>query len=110
MHLSTRLNAGLGMDNPMVVGKCFVDIRLYGMRSLKDKRKVIQSLVSRLQQKFRVSCAEVGENDTWGRAFIGMAFVSNRVQHVERLLKNAVLWIEGNVDGEILDYEIDIIS
>jgi len=87
-----------------------VDIRLYGMRSLKDKRRVIQSLISRLQQKFKVSCAEVGGNDTWGRAFIGMAFVSNQGRHAEELLRSAVLWIEGNVDGEILDYKIDIIS
>ncbi|HHW18429.1 MAG TPA: DUF503 domain-containing protein [Firmicutes bacterium] len=94
----------------MVVGKCLLDIRLYGVRSLKDKRRVIQSLLSRLQQKFGVSCAEVGENDTWGRALVGMAFVTNEGRHAEEVMRSAVLWVEGNIDGEILNAQVDIIT
>ena len=94
----------------MVVGQCLIDIRLYGARLLKDKRRVTKSLISRLQQKFGVSCAEVGANDSWGRLLLGMAVVTNSQSHALQILNNAVLWVEDNIDGEIVDFQIDIIT
>ncbi|MGI6162312.1 MAG: DUF503 domain-containing protein [Bacillota bacterium] len=94
----------------MVVGQCLVDIRLFGVGSLKDKRRVIKSLISKLKNKFGVSCAEVGANDTWGRALLGMAFVTNRENHAVEVLQGAVLCIESNIDGQVLDFQIDIIT
>ncbi len=94
----------------MVVGHCLVDIRLFGTNSLKDKRRVLKSLTTRLCRNFGLSCAEVGANDSWGRAFLGLAVVSNRVDHAERVLQKAVSWIQNNIDGEVLDCQIDIIT
>ncbi len=94
----------------MIVGQCLVDIRLFGVHSLKEKRRVMSSLITRLRQKFGLSCAEVGANDTWGRALVGMAFVSNQGSHVTEVLQRAVLWIENNIDGLVLNFQIDIIT
>jgi uncharacterized protein YlxP (DUF503 family) len=93
----------------MVVGKCLIDMRLNGTRSLKDKRRVIQSLLAHLK-RFGLACAEVGENDTWGRALLGIACVSNQRRHAEEVLRRAVLWVEGNIDGEVLSSEIELIG
>lgn len=94
----------------MVVGQCLLDIRLFGMYSLKDKRRVTKSLVSKLQQRFGVSCAEVGANECWGRVLLGIAVVTNQESHALDILNKAVLWIEDNIDGEVVDFHIDIIT
>jgi len=94
----------------MVVGQCLLDIRLFGMHSLKDKRRVTKSLVSKLQQRFGVSCAEVGANERWGRVLLGIAVVTNQESHALDILNKAVLWIEDNIDGEVVDFHIDIIT
>ncbi len=94
----------------MIVGQCLVDIRFFGINSLKEKRRVIRSLTTRLRQKFGLSCAEVGANEIWGRAFLGMAIVSNRQNHAKDILQNAVSWVESNIDGQVLDFQIDIIT
>ncbi len=80
------------------------------MHSLKDKRRVTKSLVSKLQQRFGVSCAEVGANECWGRVLLGIAVVTNQESHALDILNKAVLWIEDNIDGEVVDFHIDIIT
>lgn len=92
----------------MIVGKCLVDIRLNGSRSLKDKRRVLKSLLTRLNREFGLACAEVGANDVWGRAFVGMACVSNDGRHAEEVLRRAVLWVQSNIDGEVFLREIEV--
>jgi hypothetical protein len=92
----------------MVVGKCLLDMRLNGTRSLKDKRRVLTSLLARLNREFGLACAEVGDNDIWGRALLGLACVSNDGRHAEEVLRRAVLWVQGNIDGEVLSSEIEL--
>lgn len=93
----------------MVVGKCLLDLRLYGTRSLKDKRRVVQSLIQKLRQKYGLACAEVGEQEVWGRAVIGLACVSNEGRHAETLLRSAARWVEENIEGEVLFSDIQLI-
>jgi len=94
----------------MVVGQCLVDIRLFGINSLKEKRRVMKSLTTRLRRNFGLSFAEVGANESWGRLVLGMAFVSNQGTHAREILERAVSWIENNIDGQVLDFQIDIIT
>lgn len=94
----------------MVVGQCLVDIRLFGINSLKEKRRVMKSLTTRLRRNFGLSVAEVGTNESWGRLVLGMAFVSNQGTHAREILERAVSWIENNIDGQVLDFQIDIIT
>ncbi len=46
-------------------------------RSLKEKRSVLKRVLSRTQQTFSLSIAEVGEQDNWKHAVIGFAVVGN---------------------------------
>ena len=62
--------------------------------SIKDKRKVVSSMKSRLQRKFRLSCAEVDLQDSLGFAEIGAAIVSNSKTFGEKVLNEAVRLVE----------------
>lgn len=71
----------------MVVGLLRVDLAIEGSNSLKDKRRVLSSLLSRLRNDFRLSAAEIEDNDQWRSACIGVAIVSNSSREVESVLQ-----------------------
>ena len=59
----------------MIVGISVFELHLHSSRSLKDKRRVVKSLVERIHQKWRVSIAETGFHDLHQRAEIALAIV-----------------------------------
>jgi uncharacterized protein len=76
------------------VGVCTLKIYIPGSQSLKDKRSVVKSLVSRLQKQFNISIAEVGDHELWQITTIGMACVSNHNYRVEEVIDAAISTIE----------------
>jgi len=74
----------------MVVGTLELSIRINGAFSLKDKRRVIRSLMDHARRDFHVSAAEVGDQDLWNSALIGIACVSNDAIHLESILQKVV--------------------
>jgi len=60
----------------MVVGIAVFELHLPAARSLKEKRKVVKSLVERIHHHHRVSVAEVGYHDLHQRAEIAIAAVA----------------------------------
>lgn len=94
----------------MVIGTCTVELHLPGNGSLKDKRRIIQSIIRRVQSSFNVSIAEVGAQDLWQRAELGIACVSTSSEVAHRLLSDVVEWIAHNYPQvEIIDYRIELL-
>ncbi|MBW2107202.1 MAG: DUF503 domain-containing protein [Deltaproteobacteria bacterium] len=94
----------------MVVGIATVVLRLHGNHSLKGKRKVVKAIVSRLQNSFNVSVAEVGANDSHQRAEIGLAFVGNDRRVINSKLDKAVNLVEAMQLAEIIDTDMEIVN
>ena len=59
----------------MIVGILSIEVFLPGCSSLKEKRQIVQSLRTRIQNRFNASVAEVGYLDKWQRAALGVSFV-----------------------------------
>jgi uncharacterized protein len=94
----------------MTIGVCRVQLRLTANHSLKGKRQIVKSLTARLHNTFNISAAEIGDNDRWQSAAIGIACVANSAAHVNEVLSNAVHFIETTrPDTELVDYEIEIV-
>ncbi len=93
----------------MVVGVGRIQLRLHGCRSLKEKRKVVQAMIRRLQNRYHASVAEVGKNDIYQRAEIGFALVANSGQLVNAVLDKMIDTAEELQLAEIIDSEIEII-
>jgi uncharacterized protein YlxP (DUF503 family) len=94
----------------MHVGVCTIDLRLPGNGSLKGKRRVIKSIVTRLTREFNVSVAEVDDQDLWQRAVLGVACVSSSASYAHGQLERIVRWIEEQrFDVELLDYGIEML-
>jgi len=93
----------------MTVGLCRVTLRLPENASLKGKRQVIRSLTSRIRNKFNVAIAEVGDNDRWQIATIGVSCLSNDPGHAHEQLERVVSFIrQTRLDAELLDYEVEV--
>ncbi len=94
----------------MTVGACRITLRLPENQSLKGKRKVLKSLISRLHNKFNVSAAEIDSHDSWQTAVIGVSCTSNDDQHVSKVLGSVMDFVRRErLDAEIVDYQTEIL-
>jgi uncharacterized protein YlxP (DUF503 family) len=94
----------------MHIGVCTIDLMLPGNRSLKGKRSVIKSIVTRVSRDFNVSIAEVEDQDLWQRAVLGVACVSSSAGYAHGQMERVVQWIENKrFDVVLLGYEIELL-
>ena len=95
----------------MNVGVAKITLRLSGSFSLKDKRRVVNSVRDRVRSKFNVAVAEVDQNDVWQVAVIGITCVSNNVRHADQTLDNVLEFIESDrPDAEVIDCEMETLT
>ena len=94
----------------MNVGVCQIKLRIPENLSLKGKRQVIKPIITRVQNKFNVSVAEIENQDLWQLSTLGVSVVSDDSRFSNEVLSKVVNFVtEGNFDVEILDYAIEII-
>lgn len=86
----------------MFVGSARFDLRILEARSLKEKRAVVRSLRGLIRGKFECAVAEVGEQDVWQRAAIGVAVVAGTHFHAERLLREIARHVETHPGLELI--------
>ena len=86
-----------------------VELHLPGVGSLKEKRHVLKGLKEKVKSRFNVSIAEVDQNDTWQRATLGIACVSNDSRHADEQVSKAVNMIEALLDGSIIEYRVEVL-
>lgn len=93
----------------MVIGVCTLYLRIPTNHSLKGKRRVLKSLMARVRKDFNVSIAEVGQQDSWQAATIGIVCVSSDSAYAHGLLTRVVQAISAHrLDAEVLDFEIEM--
>jgi uncharacterized protein YlxP (DUF503 family) len=90
----------------MVVGILRLTFYIPGASSLKEKRQVLRKVVDRLRARFNVSVAEVGDNDVWQRAVVGICAVANDHSFVNEVLDKCAR-DAGNI-AEIINREMEI--
>ena len=93
----------------MVVGILEVRIALRQCRSLKDKRRVVNSLKDRLRNSFNVSVAEVGAQDAYHSAVLAVAQVSTDGRYVRGALEHALKLMRQCRDAELVQHSIELV-
>ncbi len=95
---------------PMVIGVCTLELFIPGNRSLKGKRRIVKSLMAKVRNGFNVSIAEVGDNEAWQSATLGITCVSNDAAHTHTLLSKVVETIKRDrLDVQIVDCCIEVL-
>ncbi|MCF6265974.1 MAG: DUF503 domain-containing protein [Desulfuromusa sp.] len=99
----------------MVVGVIRVDLRLFNIHSLKQKRSQISRLLNRLRSRFPLSIAEVGYLNLLQRTVFAASMVAGSESIIQSVFKNLEdeLYSSGvveiiNLDSEYLHYGEEI--
>lgn len=82
------------------------DLHVPESRSLKVKRAAIRPIVDGLRHRYRLSVAEVGYQDQWQRAEIGVAVVAESDGHLRKVIDEVERFVERAAAIEILDVEV----
>ena len=93
----------------MIVGVCTVELFIPDGQSLKSKRQVVKSLKDRLRDKFNVSVSEVGGQDLWQKAVLGIACVANETAYVNQVLDQVLNQIRSVPMVEIVQSRIELL-
>jgi hypothetical protein len=96
----------------MVTLSVLLTLRLAGVRSLKEKRAIVRSLVERLRTRQRVSAAEVGLQDDLRRAEVGFAAVSGDFTTARRHVEETRRFVDQELIGraEVIDVQVDEVT
>lgn len=93
----------------MVIGSLTVTIHVPESQSLKEKRQVVQSLVARLRRTFNIAVAEVGDQDVWQLATIGIACVSSEGRHADEMCQKVLRHIENEGEAQVTRSRFELI-
>lgn len=93
------------------------ELLIDGAFSLKDKRRVVRSLKDRLHREHMVSVAEVGSQDVWNLATLGLAAVSGNAEYLVSMMDRIEDKLSslpdarlGSISREIIDAESVVID
>jgi len=91
----------------MIVGLAACECLIYDAHSLKEKRAVLQRVMTRLKQKFNVSVSEVDFQDVWQRTKIAIVVVTSSQVSTETELQRALKFIDSFPEIERTITEIE---
>ena len=89
--------------------KCDSQSAYYWCSVPKEKRAVLLSLIRRTRNKYNAAIAEVGSQNLWQRADLGIAVISSTAKHAEVQLQNVVRFIEAEPRLEVVSLETEIL-
>jgi uncharacterized protein YlxP (DUF503 family) len=92
----------------MIVAAARITLIIPENDSLKGKRKVVRSLIEKVRHKFEAAVAEVGDNDLWRKAQIGVAVVGNDAQILSTRLNHIMKFMENQHLAEIIDSQVEL--
>ena len=93
----------------MIVGLCTVELHFPEAQSLKNKRKILVSLKTRLQNRFNISVAEIDESHLWQKATVGIATVANETARVNQTLDHVLNDIRANPSLELVRSQVELL-
>lgn len=94
----------------MVIGVCTLSLSIPMAFSLKEKRQVVRSLITRVRNEFNVSIAEVDDQDVWQHAVLAVACVATSASYAHGQLEAVIKFIDRQrPDCPIGAYEIEML-
>lgn len=96
----------------MFTGTAKICIHLPAADTLKDKRRIVKSVIERLKSRFNVSAAEIDRLDNKRMAVIGIAVVSNdrtftvsQLETIMNFIYNDGRFYVGDVKTDVVAFE-----
>ncbi len=94
----------------MVVAVVRLTLHIPENHSLKGKRKVVRQMIDRTRNRFSLSIAETGMNDSHREAELGLAVVGNDRRTCNSVLDRAIAFIDSLGTALITGQHLEIIN
>ncbi len=91
----------------MVIGLVKMELYIPMAFSLKDKRRIIKSVIEKGRNRFNISISEIAKNDLWKNATLGVVTISNNKKHVEKVLTGLLDFMEKFDEFEVIEYSFE---
>lgn len=87
-----------------------IHLLIPGARSLKDRRQAVRSLKERLKGRFDAACSEVGDLESWNRAFLGLALVANEKPILQDMADEIARYAQNDANVQITGIDRDYLN
>ena len=95
----------------MHIGICNLSFHLPQSHSLKDKRQISKSIISKVQNHYNVSIAEMSGNELLQQLTLAICCVSNSRRHANSTLTQIAKYVDNlRMDLELIDYQTEVLS
>ncbi len=94
----------------MVVGVVVFELHVPASRGLKEKRKVVKSMIDRIHRRFRVSVAETDHHDLHQRAEISVALIGQDDADGERKLDAVRDLVESEPQAMVTSWDAQLLE
>lgn len=91
-----------------MIGVCTLQLFYPEVHSLKEKRRIIQSLFTKIRKTFNVAVAEIKFQDLWQKSEVGVVTINSSTQELQRTLDYVVNFINEEHDLQLVDYQVEI--
>ena len=103
-NLGTKLAA-------MYVGTIEVEVIIHAGRTLKDRRRTVESLKRQIRNSFNAAVADLDGDPVPGHARIGVVCVANEPQRLDAQLQVIVNFVEdSHLDLEVINAPVEIVQ
>lgn len=82
-----------------------ITLRASWCHSLKEKRMIVKSIISRLRNKFNISVIESENQDNHQIIVISIAGLAADSAQADAIIESIISFVEGNTDAQIIDIE-----
>ena len=87
-----------------------LELRMPDTHSLKEKRSKVKYLSAQLTKKFPVAVAEVGFQDQWQRASLGVVAVAAQAGQLQRVMHSVERAVDVRDDFELLEVGVSYLE
>lgn len=94
----------------MLIGLTKFELHLPHSRSLKDKRRVVRSLVERLHERYRVSVMESGFHDLHQRAEVSIAYLAGSESELDRMAAEMRRLVDGADEAMVGKWDDEVLE
>ncbi|AJH85047.1 DUF503 family protein [Bacillus thuringiensis] len=78
----------------MIIASLSFECMIYDVDSLKEKRAILQRVLTRVKQRYNVAVSEVGHQDVWQRTEIAIVSVSSNRVICEKEMNRVLEYID----------------
>ncbi|MEZ0329160.1 MAG: DUF503 domain-containing protein [Dissulfuribacterales bacterium] len=94
----------------MFTGILRITLSLPENHSLKEKRRVVKSILQQIKNRFEAAASETDHHDLWQTAELGVAVVGNSASVLDSVLNKIIDFVESIGIADLVNAEMEIIN